>query len=117
MYTFQEYPKWKYHEDGRALIVQTLDGELQLGPGWGDSPAGPFATAEALDAEAAAVAPAVLEDVTANPGSTVKEVAARQGLSEGVAKELLDQLQETGKVERAKFGKYHPMPDALPAEE
>jgi hypothetical protein len=37
-YVFQEFPKWKYHPDQDACIVQNHNEELALGPDWYDSP-------------------------------------------------------------------------------
>ena len=34
-----EFPKWKYHADKPACIVQTPEAEAKLGAGWVDSPA------------------------------------------------------------------------------
>lgn len=105
-----EYPKWKYHEDGRAVVVQSRDGEVALGAGWGDSPAGPFATVEAVASAEGDMGPAVLADVTATPGSTAKDVADRLQLSEEAARAILEDLAASGQLEKARFGRYHPMP-------
>ncbi|MEN6537791.1 MAG: hypothetical protein ABFD89_29335 [Bryobacteraceae bacterium] len=35
----QLYPSWRFHADGRAVIVQDPEEESRLGPGWADSPA------------------------------------------------------------------------------
>lgn len=105
-----EYPKWKYHESGRAVVVQSRDGEVALGPGWGDSPAGPFGTEETVAKTQEDLAPRVLADVTANPGSTAKEVADRVHLSEEAARATLEDLAASGQLEKARFGRYHPMP-------
>ena len=37
-YVYQEFPKCKYHADGRVLVVQNAGEELALGPGWVDRP-------------------------------------------------------------------------------
>lgn len=42
VYVHQDYPKWLFHEDGRKLIVQDYQEELEMGQGWGYSPVGPF---------------------------------------------------------------------------
>jgi hypothetical protein len=34
-----EFPKWKYHKDGKAQLVKSAEEEEALGPGWADSPA------------------------------------------------------------------------------
>ena len=38
-YVYQPYPRWKYHSDGRALVVPDQEAEAALGPGWADTPA------------------------------------------------------------------------------
>lgn len=35
----QLFPSWRYHRDGRAVIVKNPDEDAHLGPGWADSPA------------------------------------------------------------------------------
>lgn len=42
-YVYQPYPRWKYHRDGRALVVPDLEAEAALGPGWADTPAAFYA--------------------------------------------------------------------------
>jgi hypothetical protein len=37
-YTYQPYPAWRYHPDGRSCIVQTPADDDALGEGWADSP-------------------------------------------------------------------------------
>lgn len=37
-YVYQEFPKSKYHRDGRVRVVQDAGQELALGPGWVDRP-------------------------------------------------------------------------------
>lgn len=34
-----EYPKWKFHPEKEAVIVQSQKEERKLGPDWADSPA------------------------------------------------------------------------------
>jgi DNA gyrase inhibitor GyrI len=36
MYIPEKYPKWKYHKDGRSVIVDDATQEQALGAGWGD---------------------------------------------------------------------------------
>ena len=43
------YPSWRYHVSGTSCIVQTPDGEAQLGPNWAMSPAGPFGSTATVD--------------------------------------------------------------------
>lgn len=38
-YIYREFPKWKYHRDGRSKIVQNADEEKSLGKGWYNTPA------------------------------------------------------------------------------
>lgn len=35
----EHYPCWRYHRDGRAVVVNTVEEEKALGKGWHDSPA------------------------------------------------------------------------------
>jgi hypothetical protein len=35
-YVYQEFPKSKYHADGRVCVVKDAGEELALGPGWVD---------------------------------------------------------------------------------
>jgi hypothetical protein len=35
---YQEFPKSKYHNDGRSKVVQNAEEEKALGAGWGDKP-------------------------------------------------------------------------------
>jgi hypothetical protein len=37
-YVYQEFPKSKYHADGRVCVVKDAGEELALGPGWVDRP-------------------------------------------------------------------------------
>lgn len=37
----QEFPKWKYHENGESVIVDDTDAETSLGEGWHDLPVEP----------------------------------------------------------------------------
>lgn len=39
MYVFQAFPKWKYHADQGARVVESKEAEEALGAGWVDSPA------------------------------------------------------------------------------
>jgi hypothetical protein len=107
---FQEFPKWKFHQDGRSCIVQTLDAELVLGAGWGDSPAGPFASAQGLANTADKALQEVLTDVTTHPGTRVMDICARLKRPVEDVQGLLDQLEGDHLVEKAPFGRYHPMP-------
>ena len=34
-----EFPKWKYHREKKAVVVNSAEEEKALGPGWADSPA------------------------------------------------------------------------------
>lgn len=46
-YVFQEFPKWKYHEDGiKSQIVDDAEAEEALGDGWHDKPIQPSETSE-----------------------------------------------------------------------
>lgn len=45
------YPAWRFHADGRSVIVKGPDDAAELGDGWAESPAGPF-TEPASDAAA-----------------------------------------------------------------
>lgn len=45
-YTYQEFPKFKYHPELEAVIVHTPDEETALGDGWYNTPAD-FPQAEA----------------------------------------------------------------------
>lgn len=45
-YTYQEYPKMKYHPDRDPVIVENYDAEQALGSDWFDSPT---AVAEAME--------------------------------------------------------------------
>lgn len=38
---FQEFPKWKYGENGESLIVEDAEAEAALGDGWHDTPLPP----------------------------------------------------------------------------
>jgi hypothetical protein len=40
-YVFQEFPKWKYHDSGDAVMVDDKDAETALGEGWHDLPLPP----------------------------------------------------------------------------
>jgi hypothetical protein len=35
----QQYPRWKYHASGKAVIVNDPEAESALGEGWADTPA------------------------------------------------------------------------------
>ena len=37
-YEYQEFPKWKYHRDHKAKVVQNAEEEAALGSGWYDTP-------------------------------------------------------------------------------
>jgi len=37
-YVYEEFPKWKYHIDGRSKIVQNAEEEKALGKGWYNTP-------------------------------------------------------------------------------
>jgi len=37
-YVFQEFPKWKYHPQKKALIVPNREAEEALGADWYDTP-------------------------------------------------------------------------------
>lgn len=37
-YVYEEFPKWKYHKDGRGRIVHSKELEEKLGPDWADAP-------------------------------------------------------------------------------
>lgn len=37
-YIYQEFPKWRYHRDGRSVVVKNAAEEAALGPGWEDKP-------------------------------------------------------------------------------
>lgn len=37
-YVYMEFPKSKYHADGRVCVVKDAGEELRLGPGWVDRP-------------------------------------------------------------------------------
>ena len=37
-YEYQEFPKWKYHPDKEAVVVQNADEEKALGADWFDRP-------------------------------------------------------------------------------
>ncbi len=37
-YVYQEFPKWKYHVDGRSKIVQNAEEEKALGKGSHNTP-------------------------------------------------------------------------------
>lgn len=39
MHEYHEFPKWKYHAEKEAVIVESSDAEAALGAGWADSPA------------------------------------------------------------------------------
>lgn len=39
-YQHREFPKWKYHTDGKETLVTTRDEEKGLGVGWTDKPTG-----------------------------------------------------------------------------
>ena len=42
MGNLQKYPRWKYHDNGKSVIVKNAEEEAALGGGWGNTPA-PFA--------------------------------------------------------------------------
>lgn len=51
-----EFPKWKYHESGDAVVVDDADAETALGDGWHDLPVPPqeLSDRQELMAQAAA---------------------------------------------------------------
>lgn len=51
MSDFHEFPKWKYHAEKGARLVEHKEAERSLGHGWGDSPdtSAPKAQAPAAD--------------------------------------------------------------------
>jgi hypothetical protein len=40
-YEYAAYPRWRYHPDGRAVVVQNREEEARLGAGWRDRPVRP----------------------------------------------------------------------------
>ena len=66
------FPKWKYHKDKDAVVVNSAEEEKALGPGWADSPA-------AFQAKA--------EDVRGGPGLAGTEVEERQVAAEAPSEE------------------------------
>ena len=42
-HVFYEFPKSKYHPDGRGCVVQDAGEEVALGPQWADTPFPPVA--------------------------------------------------------------------------
>lgn len=39
MNELSSYPKWKYHPEKEAVVIESIQEEKELGPGWFDSPA------------------------------------------------------------------------------
>jgi hypothetical protein len=37
-YVYKPWPAWRYHADGRSVIVQSATDETALGPGWSNRP-------------------------------------------------------------------------------
>jgi hypothetical protein len=54
-YVYREFPKTKYHPDGRAATVVDAGEELALGPAWADRPFPPVV----IEAPVSDVAPPV----------------------------------------------------------
>jgi len=55
------YPAWVYHKDHGSRIVQTVEAEAALGPGWVDSPAKVNDTPEVTPEQTPEVKPEVIE--------------------------------------------------------
>ncbi len=80
---FQEFPKWRYNKDGRALMVQDVALEQLLTPdkdGWSDKPPDPHAKPEQQvepeskpDPKAEESEPAKPEAETAKPAKSSRQ--------------------------------------------
>ena len=47
LYVHQEFPKFKYHSDRSAVVVENAEEEAALGKGWADAPAAAVAPPQA----------------------------------------------------------------------
>lgn len=87
MAAYKHFPTWRYHREGEALLVRTqaeLDG---LGPGWGESPAGPFAHSD--------------EELAAFKAKEVYETKADDIVAKVEAVSDIAKLKELAKIEEA----------------
>ena len=60
-YTFQEFPKYKYHTDGKSQVVPDADAEKLLGADWYDTPWDASAAIEKMRQQFRQQATAILE--------------------------------------------------------
>lgn len=86
-YVFEAYPAWRYHRDGRAVIVTDAGAEARLTAGdeanWSDTPATFEAQPDAPAAEPTAPADAPATDEQgSDPGPETDEAAAAADAAE-----------------------------------